>query len=115
MLFARDYDFSLIQTTSKEALKRSALLVCNNDIRKASELYEFFIKDMPNLPDVEPVPVSALEQMKDAAVGIFNWGRENQDQLIGVANMILNMMGKGPISVPAAAVTEVPPAPPVVS
>ena len=114
MLFAKDYDFSLIQTSSKEALKRSALLVCNNDIRKASELYEFFIKDMPNLPDVEPVPVTAFDQMKDAAVGIFNWGRQNQDQIINVVNMVLNAMGKSPIGVPSVPVTEVPPAPPVV-
>lgn len=113
MLFAKDYDFSLIQTSSKEALKRSALLVCNNDIRKASELYEFFIKDMPNLPDVEPTAPSALEQMRDAAVGIFKWGQQNQDQLIGVVNMVLGAMGKDPIGLPITPATEVPPAPPI--
>lgn len=110
MLFGRtDYDYSLIQTSSKEALKRSALLVCNNDIRKASELYEFFIKDMPNIPDVDPIMPTAFDQMRDAAVGVVKWGRENQDQIVGFVNMVLSMMGKSPIGVPTPPVTEVPP------
>ncbi|MBR2266609.1 MAG: hypothetical protein IJ882_08150 [Paludibacteraceae bacterium] len=115
MFFQREkeFDYSLIQTSSKESLKRSALLVCGNDIKKASEIYDFFIKDMPNLPDVEPVAPNALDQMRDMAVGVFRWGQQNQDQIIGVVNMVLGAMGKNPIGIPAVPVTEVPPAPPV--
>ena len=111
-MFGREYDYSLIRTTSKEALKRSALLVCNNDIRKATELYDFFVKDMPNLPDTDPVLPNTFEQIKETAVSVFQWSEQNQDKIIGAINMVLSMMGKNPIG--AAPIDVVPPAPPIV-
>ncbi|MBR2266620.1 MAG: hypothetical protein IJ882_08205 [Paludibacteraceae bacterium] len=115
MFFQREkeFDYSLIQTSSKEALKRSALIVCNNDIKKASEIYDFFVKDMPDIPALEPQMPTAFDQMKDMAIGAFRWGRDNQDQIVGIVNMVLGAMGKGPINIPTIPVTEVPPAPPV--
>lgn len=107
-MFGRDYDYSLIRTTSKDALKRSALMVAGNDIKKATEIYEFFIKDMPELPPFDPVQPSTLSQVKDTAVQLFQWGRENQDQIVGVTNMVLQLMGKQPIMMPQVPV-EVPP------
>lgn len=107
MLFGRDYDYSLIRTTSKEALLRSALMASNNDIKKASEICDYVTKMLPNLPDTDPVLPSTLEQVRDTAVKIFQWGRENQDQIVGVTNMVLQMMGKQPIGMPVTA--EVPP------
>lgn len=93
-MFGKEYDYSLIDTSSKESLKRSALVVANYDIKKATEIYDYFAKDMPNLPDYTPVSPSAFEQMRDAAVGIFNWSRENQDQLVGFVSMVKSMIGK---------------------
>ena len=110
-MFGREYDFSLIRTSSKEALKRSALLVCGNDIKKATELYEFFVKDMPNLPDTDPVLPNTFDQIKETAVNVFQWGEQNQDKIIGAINMVLSMMGKNTIGTAAAAAAEVPPAP----
>ena len=111
-MFGRDYDYSLIQTTSKEALKRSALLVANYDIRKATEIYDYFAKDMPDLPTTDPEVPNPLSQIKDTAVNVLQWGNENQDKIIGAINMVLTMMGKNPIgSIPSVPV-EVPPAPP---
>ena len=40
MLFGKEYDYSIIRTTSKDALKRTALIVSGNDIKKAEEIYE---------------------------------------------------------------------------
>lgn len=107
-MFGKEYDFSLIRTSSKEALLRSALLACNNDIKKASEICDYVTKMLPNLPDTDPVLPSTFDQVKDATINIFRWGQENQDQIVGAINMILQMMGKQPIGVPTIP-AEVPP------
>ena len=108
MMFGREYDFSLIRTSSKEALLRSALLASNNDIKKASEICDYVTKMLPNLPDTDPVLPSTFDQVKDTAIKLFQWGRENQDQIVGVTNMLLQAFGEQPIGVPQV-VTEVPP------
>ena len=112
-MFGREYDFSLIRTTSKEALKRTALVVANYDIKKANEIYDYFAKDMPDLPTVEPAMPNAFDQFKTTAANMIQWGSQNQDMIVGAINTVLGMMGKNPISFPvaAAASVEVPPAP----
>lgn len=102
-MFGRDYDFSLISTSSKEALLRSAMMVSGNDIKKASEICDYVIKLLPDIPDHDVVPPTGMEQLKDTAVQVFNWGKENQEQIVGVINMIMRLFGKQPV------VTEVPP------
>ena len=109
-IFRTDYDFSLIRTSSKEALLRSALLACNNDIKKASEICDYVTKMLPNLPDTDPVVPSSFEQMRDTAVQVFQWGQEHQDQIVGVINVVQQLLGKQPISIPPT-ITEVPPPP----
>lgn len=113
MIFGREYDFSLIRTSSKEALLRSALLASNNDIKKATEICDYVTKMLPNLPDTDPVLPSTFDQVRDTARGIFQWGEANQDKIVGVVNMVLGMMGKNPIGVPPVIPTEMPPAPPI--
>ena len=93
-MFGRDYDFSLIKTSSKEALLRSALMASNNDIRKASEICEFVTKVLPNMPDTDPLAPSSFEQMRDTAVQLIDWGREHEDQIVGVVNMVRKFMNK---------------------
>lgn len=112
MLFGKEYDFSLIRTSSKEALLRSALLACNNDIKKASEICDYVTKMLPNMPDTDPVLPSTFDQVKETAASIIQWGRDNQDQIVGITNMVLQMFGKQPLGVPAAPV-EMPAAPPI--
>jgi len=113
MIFGREYDFSLIRTSSKEALLRSALLASNNDIKKATEICDYVTKMLPNLPDTDPVLPSTLDQVRETARGIFQWGEANQDKIVGVVNMVLGMMGKNPIGVPPVVPAEMPPAPPI--
>ena len=111
-MFGREYDFSLIRTSSKEALLRSALLASNNDIKKASEICDYVTKMLPNLPDTDPIMPSTFDQVRETAVSIFQWGRDNQEQIIGGVNMFLKLIGKQPLGVTAAPV-EMPPAPPI--
>ena len=111
-MFGREYDFSLIRTSSKEALLRSALLASSNDIKKATEICDYVTKMLPNLPDTDPVVPSSFEQMRDTAVRVFEWGEQNQDKIVGGINLVLKMMGKQPIglpTVPTEIPTEVPP------
>lgn len=109
MLFGKEYDFSLIRTSSKEALLRSALLASNNDIKKATEICDYVTKMLPNLPDTDPIMPSTFDQVKDTAVSIFQWGRENQDQIVGGINMVMRLLGKDPIGMPAPTVEVTPP------
>ena len=107
--FGKEYDFSLVRTSSKEALLRSALMVSNNDIRKATEIVEYFTKQLPNLPDTDPIMPSTFDQVRDTAVSLFQWGRDNQDQILGGINMVLQMMGRQPIGVPPITLETPPP------
>lgn len=107
-MFGKDYDFSLIRTSSKEALLRSALLASGNDIKKASEICDYVTKMLPNLPDTDPVLPSTFDQVRETAVQVFQWGEQNQDKIIGGINLVLQMIGRQPLGVPVAT-TEVPP------
>ena len=106
-MFGRDYDYSLIRTTSKDALKRTALMASGNDIKKAMEIYDFFAKDLPNMPDYDPVQPSSLEQIRDTAVQVFKWGQENKEQVQGFVSMLMQLFGRPVASVPV----ETPPPP----
>ena len=44
-----------IRPTSKSTLKMQCLFVCKGDIDEANKLYDYFAKDMPELPDYDPV------------------------------------------------------------
>lgn len=107
MLFGKEYDFSIVRTSSKEALLRSALLASNNDIKKATEICDYVTKMLPNLPDTDPVLPSTFDQFKDTAVNIIRWGEQNQDKVVNGINFVMQLMGKQPL-IPTAPV-EVPP------
>lgn len=104
------YDATLLQTTSKDALKRSALVVCGGDIKAATEVCDYFMKDMPNMPDYDQPSVSALTQAKDTALGLLGWIDGNQEKLIGYYNLVRTMTGKAGIALPTAP-ADVPPIP----
>lgn len=100
-------DITLIQTTSKDALKRSALFASSGDVKQAEEIYNFFAKDMPNMPDYDAIPPTFMEQAKSTIGGVLGWVDENQDKLVGYWNIIQQMRGGG--SIPPSAPTNLPP------
>jgi len=112
-MFGRDYDFSLIRTSSKEALLRSALLVSNNDIKKASEICEYVTKILPNLPDTDPAPISALDHVDVFTSRLSEWGEKHPNVTNAVSNLFMQMIRSskfGAFLQPAAEVAEeVPP------
>ena len=102
-MFGREYDYTLIRTTSKDALKRTALMATGNDIKKAMEIYDFFAKDLPNMPDFDPIPPNGLEQIKNTAVQAIKWGQENKEQVQNIVGFLAQLFNRQPISVPMEA------------
>lgn len=93
------------------SLKASCIRACNNDIDKAEKLYDFFVKDIKDLPDFDVVPPSTFDQIKGMAGDIFGWVDQNQDKLIGAYNFIQNMRMGGSVGTPAGPPSGVPPIP----
>lgn len=90
-----NYDVTMLQTTSKDALKRSALFVTGGDIKAATEIYDFFVKDMPNMPDYDSIQPSFMEQAKDTIGGVLGWVDQNQDKLMGYWQLFQSLRGGG--------------------
>lgn len=108
--FSKQYDVSMIRTTSKDALKRTALYVCGGDIAEAEKLYNYFSKDMADMPPYDPPTVSEFDKIKDEAVGFFKWIDANQDKLLNYVGIFQTLKAGEPVTVPTAA-AEVPPLP----
>ncbi len=83
MFGKKTVDMDMIVTTSKMALKASCIRACGNDIQKATELYDFFIKDMTTLPDFDIVPPSMMTQVKDFIGNALGWIDQNQEKIMG--------------------------------
>ena len=44
-------------------------------------MYDFLVKDMEGIPDVEPASRSFMQNFGDQANGIVGWLRENKDMI----------------------------------
>ena len=71
----------MIKPTSKSELKRECLYLCNLNVEKAEKMYDFLIKGMDGIPDVEPASKPFIQNFGEQASGIIGWLRENQDML----------------------------------
>ena len=71
----------MIKPTSKAALKQQCLFLSNLDVEKAEKMYDFLIKDMEEIPAVEPASRSFMQNFGDQANGVVSWLRENKDVL----------------------------------
>ena len=104
----------MIVPTSKMSLKASCIKACGNDIEAATKLYEFFAKDLTNLPDFDIVPPNAFQQAKDFIASTFAWIDGNQDKLVGYYNIFQQLRGGQPLPIlPQSGTppTDVPPIP----
>lgn len=98
-------------------LLRSALMVANNDIKKAAEICDYFTKQLPNMPEREPASVTALDQMEAFAGKLSAWSEKHPDITNGISSILMQVLKNsklGAYIAPAAEVaTEVPAAPPI--
>ena len=70
-----------IRPTSKATLKIQCLFACKGDIEESAKLYDYFARDMPELPDYDPVAPTWVDNTKETVNGLMGWFRENQDTL----------------------------------
>ena len=102
----------IIVPTSKVALKTSCIKACDGDIDKAKELYDFFSKDLSNLPDFDVVKPTAFEQAKNMIGGTLSWIDNNQEKILNYYNMFQMIRGgKVPNIIQGTPPVDVPPIP----
>ena len=115
MLFNRKefHNMEMIRTTSKDALKRSLMQMYQGDVATMERMYDFYMKDMQNVPDFDPVAPSMLQQAKTTIGDLFGWADANQEKLVGAYNLFRAMKSGEPISAVGASapVADVPPLP----
>lgn len=99
MFGKKQINMDMIVPTSKVALKTSCIRACGGDITKATELYDFFAKDLANLPDFDIAPPTMMEQAKNMIGGTLSWIDNNQDKLIGYYNLFQMIRGGQPLPV----------------
>ena len=85
---------SMIKPTSKSALKQQCLYMARMDVEKAEKMYDFLIRDMEELPAIDPAQKSFIENMGGQVSGVFKWIRENQDMLSQGLEMVKGIIAK---------------------
>lgn len=111
MFGKNNIDINAIVTTSKMALKASCIRACNNDVDKAEKLYDFFIKDIKEIPDLDLPQPSVFEQVKSIAGDVFGWVEQNQGKLLDAYNIFQSIRGGQPLNIPTGPVEGIPPIP----
>ena len=101
-----------LRPTSKATLKMQCLMVCKGDIDESKKLYDYFAKDMPDLPDHDPVPPTWQQSTAQTVNGIMAWVKENQDTLAQAYDFIQGIVKRRGASEPIAPATE-PQLPPI--
>lgn len=83
-----------IRPTSKATLKIQCLFACKGDVEESGKLYDYFAKDMPELPDYDPVPPTWMDNTKETVNGLMGWVTENKDTLAQAYNFIQQVVSK---------------------
>ena len=91
---------SMIKPTSKAALKQQCLFLSNLDVDKAAKMYDFLIKDMEDIPAIEPASRSFVQNFGEQATNVMGWLRENQDMIGQGVDFVRGVIAsrKGPVA-----------------
>lgn len=91
-----------LRPTSKASLKMQCLMVCKGNIEESKKLYDYFAKDMPDLPDFDAIPLTWQQSTAQTVNGIMDWMKENQGTLAQVYDFIHGIIkGRGATNTPA--------------
>ena len=90
----------MIKPTSKASLKQTCLFMSNLDVDKAEKMYNFLVKDMDGIPDLEPATRPFLQNVGEQANGIMGWFRENKDMFGQAADFVKGIIASRKGGVP---------------
>ena len=91
----------MIKPTSKASLKTTCLLMANGDIDKAERLYDFYAKDMPDMPLYDaPVP-TWVDNTKDTLNGLFSFFGEHKDGLSQGYSILRSLLNARGVNLPS--------------
>lgn len=80
--------------TSKVQLRQFCICFTDGDVEKADKLYNYYANGI-ELPDTEPVKPSAMQAVKENAVDIFGFLRDNQTDIINALAFIKSLFSRG--------------------
>ena len=86
----------MINPTSKASLKTSCLLMADCDIDKADRLYDYFTKDMPEIPPYDAPTPSMMDNVKsniNSILSLFSQHKDSLSQGYDVIRSLLNARG----------------------
>ena len=78
--------------TSKSSLKSFCVMLAKGDVKQASELYDFYIEGMEDLPMFDPVPPTFMDNAKSAVTGVLDFVRDNKDGIGQVYDIFRGVM-----------------------
>lgn len=93
-----------IRPTSKASLKIQCLMI-GKTVDEANKLYDYFAKDMPDLPDFDPVPPTWQQNTAQTVNGVLGWLKENAgtiQQAYSLVQQIIANRGAIPAPPPPA-------------
>lgn len=80
--------------TSKIQLRQFCICFTDGDVEKADKLYNYYASGI-ELPDTEPVPPSKMQVVKDNALDIFGFVRDNQTDIVNAIAFIKALFSRG--------------------
>lgn len=86
----------MISPTSKASLKTTCLLMADGDIDKAERLYDYFVKDMPEIPPYDAPTPSMMDNVKsniNSILSLFSQHKDSLSQGYDVIRSLLNARG----------------------
>lgn len=87
--------------TSKVQLRQFCIWYCEGDVKKATDLYNFYA-DGVDLPDNEPVQQTKMQAVKESVTDVLGFVRENGDDILNAVSYVKGLFGKGPAAGPVA-------------
>ena len=82
----------MINPTSKASLKTQCLIVGKGDIEQANRLYEYFTKDMPELPAYDTPDPTFADKTKNTLNGLFSFFGQHKDGLSQGYDILRNLL-----------------------
>ena len=92
-----------INPTSRASLKSQCLTVSNGDIEQADRLYEYFTKDMPDIPTYEPPTPTWVDNTKESLSSLFSFFGSHKDGLSQGYEIVRAMLNARGVNLPSLA------------